>query len=188
MRSPILLLVNVPCYQWRAGLVQWWELSHWVTRSRVRSGLSADFTGGRLASVFPFPRPHSCGSLRHWVCPYMHLVQDSAVANRWKDQCMVPAQDWWYQGQKEQYHCDWQIRLISAKCILTASTRSLFRASEQVKLVMTKDKDNPPGEMIENILPLHCHFHLYLLVRIIANQLEVWCHKRIYILLWRIHL
>jgi len=28
------------------------------------------FVGGRLASVFPFPRPHSCGSLRHWVCPF----------------------------------------------------------------------------------------------------------------------
>ena len=27
------------------------------------------FAGGRLASVFPFPRSHSCGSLRHWVCP-----------------------------------------------------------------------------------------------------------------------
>ena len=26
------------------------------------------FAGGRLASIFPFPRPHSCGSLRHWVC------------------------------------------------------------------------------------------------------------------------
>ena len=50
---------------WRAGLVQWWELSHWVTRSRVQSSLSADFAGGRLASVFPFPRSHSCGSLRH---------------------------------------------------------------------------------------------------------------------------
>ena len=49
--------------------MQWWELSHWVTRSRVRSSLSADFAGGRFASVFPFPRPHSCGSLRHWVCP-----------------------------------------------------------------------------------------------------------------------
>ena len=28
--------------------------------------------GGRLASVFPFPKPHSCGSLRHWVCPLMY--------------------------------------------------------------------------------------------------------------------
>ena len=27
------------------------------------------FASGRLASVFPFLRPHSCGSLRHWVCP-----------------------------------------------------------------------------------------------------------------------
>ena len=27
------------------------------------------FAGGRLAS-FPFPRPHSCGSLWHWVCPF----------------------------------------------------------------------------------------------------------------------
>ena len=25
----------------------------------------------RLVSVFPFPRPHSCGSLRHWVCPFI---------------------------------------------------------------------------------------------------------------------
>ncbi|XP_066336605.1 uncharacterized protein PB18E9.04c-like isoform X3 [Miscanthus floridulus] len=28
----------------------------------------------RLASVFPFPRPHSCGSLRHWVCPTVKLT------------------------------------------------------------------------------------------------------------------
>ena len=61
------------CYLRRAGLVQWWELSHWVIRSWVRSSLSADFAGGRLASVFPFPRPHSCGSLRHWVCPMFLL-------------------------------------------------------------------------------------------------------------------
>ena len=27
------------------------------------------FAGGRLASFFPFPKPHSCGSLWHWVCP-----------------------------------------------------------------------------------------------------------------------
>jgi len=54
-------------------LVQWWELSHWVTRSQVRSSLSADFVGGRLASVFPFPRPHSCGSLWHWVCPFFFI-------------------------------------------------------------------------------------------------------------------
>jgi len=61
---------------WRADLVQWWELSHWVTRSRVRSSLSADFAGGRLTSVFPFPRPHSCGSLRHWVypCPLLYFA------------------------------------------------------------------------------------------------------------------
>jgi hypothetical protein len=41
----------------RVGLVRWWELSHWITRSRVWSSLSADFAGGRLASVFPFPKP-----------------------------------------------------------------------------------------------------------------------------------
>jgi hypothetical protein len=55
------------CSLRRAGLVQWWELSHCVTGLRVRSSLSADFAGGRLASVFLFPRPHSCGSLRHWA-------------------------------------------------------------------------------------------------------------------------
>ena len=58
-----------PCH-WRAGLVQWWELSHWVTRSWVRSSLSTDFAREWLVSVYPFPRPHSCGSLRHWVCPF----------------------------------------------------------------------------------------------------------------------
>jgi hypothetical protein len=26
--------------------------------------------GGRLASVYPFSRLHSCGSLRHWVCHF----------------------------------------------------------------------------------------------------------------------
>ena len=65
----------------RAGLVQWWELSHWVTRSRVRSILSADFAGGRLASVFPFPRPHSCGSLWHWVCPFLALDLKKELVN-----------------------------------------------------------------------------------------------------------
>ena len=49
--------------------VQWWELSHWVTGSRVRSSLSADFAVVRLALVFPFSSPHSCESLWHWVCP-----------------------------------------------------------------------------------------------------------------------
>jgi len=42
------------------------SLSHQVVGS---SSLSADFAGERLVSVYPFPRPHSCGSLRHWVCP-----------------------------------------------------------------------------------------------------------------------
>lgn len=30
----------------------------------------------RLASVYPFPTHHSCGSLRHWVCP----AQNTTVA------------------------------------------------------------------------------------------------------------
>ena len=64
-----------------AGLVQWWELSHWVTRSRVRSSLSADFTGERLASVFPFPKPHSCGSLQHWVCPFFVMWSAWSIDN-----------------------------------------------------------------------------------------------------------
>ena len=45
------------------GMVQWWKLSHWVIRSWVRSSLSVDFTKERLVSVYPFPRPHSRGSL-----------------------------------------------------------------------------------------------------------------------------
>ena len=59
--------------------MQWWELSHWVTRSRVRSSLSADFAGGRPASVFPFPIPHSCGSLRHWVYPFCVMFWESIL-------------------------------------------------------------------------------------------------------------
>ena len=37
------------------------------------------FAGGRLASVFPFPRPHSCGSLRHWVCPFKKVCSSPAA-------------------------------------------------------------------------------------------------------------
>ena len=43
----------------RAGLVQWWELSHWVTRSWVRSSLSIDFAGKRL---IPSPDPTHVGA------------------------------------------------------------------------------------------------------------------------------
>jgi hypothetical protein len=28
----------------------------------------------RLASVYPFPTHHSCGSLRHWVCHSTYLT------------------------------------------------------------------------------------------------------------------
>jgi hypothetical protein len=38
-------------------------------------------------------------------------------------------------------------------------------------LAMTKENGYLSVEMRK--LPLYCHFHLYLLVRIIANQLEV---------------
>jgi len=42
------------------------SLSHQVVGSKQPL---CKFAGGRLASVFPFPRPHSCESLQHWVCP-----------------------------------------------------------------------------------------------------------------------
>ena len=41
------------------------------------------FAGGRLASVFPFPRPHSCGSLRHWVCPFFLSMFNSYAIKLW---------------------------------------------------------------------------------------------------------
>ena len=43
------------------------------TSFHFRSSLSADFAGEGLTLVFPFSRPHSCGSLRHWVCPALHI-------------------------------------------------------------------------------------------------------------------
>jgi hypothetical protein len=48
--------------------VQWWELSYWVTRSWDWNSVST-FAGGRLVLGYPFHKPHSCGSLWHWVCP-----------------------------------------------------------------------------------------------------------------------
>lgn len=51
-----------------AGLGQWWELSHWVNMSRFEA--ASPHLQGRLALVYPIPRPHSCGSLQHWVCPF----------------------------------------------------------------------------------------------------------------------
>ena len=42
------------------------RLSHQVAGSKQPL---RRFYGEKLASVFPFPRPHLCGSLRHWVCP-----------------------------------------------------------------------------------------------------------------------
>jgi len=42
------------------------SLSHQVAGSKQPL---RRFYGEKLASVFPFPRPHLCGSLRHWVCP-----------------------------------------------------------------------------------------------------------------------
>jgi hypothetical protein len=53
-------------YGRRIGTVQWWELSHWIIRSHVRSSLST-FAEECLSLVYPFPRPHLCGCLRHWV-------------------------------------------------------------------------------------------------------------------------
>jgi len=47
---------------WRADLVQWWELSHWVTRSWVRSSLSADLRGEGLPRFFPSPDPTHVGA------------------------------------------------------------------------------------------------------------------------------
>jgi len=45
------------------SLVQWWELSHWVTRLWVRSSLSADFAGGEgLPQFFPSPDPTHVGA------------------------------------------------------------------------------------------------------------------------------
>jgi hypothetical protein len=37
--------------------------------------------GGRLASVFSFPRPHSCGSLWHWVCPTLLFGLPNMIPN-----------------------------------------------------------------------------------------------------------
>jgi hypothetical protein len=44
--------------------------------SWVRSSLSV-FVGGRLASVYAFPRSRSCGNLRHWVCPLLKGCDDA---------------------------------------------------------------------------------------------------------------
>jgi len=38
---------------------------------------SPQICGGKASSVFPFPRPHSCGSLRHWVCPLYEVYISS---------------------------------------------------------------------------------------------------------------
>jgi hypothetical protein len=46
------------------------SLNHQVTGSKqpLRN------CGGILGSVYPFPRPHSCGSLWPWVCPYVMIL------------------------------------------------------------------------------------------------------------------
>ena len=54
------------------------SLSHQVVGSKQPL---RRFCGGRLALVFPFPRPHSCGSLRHLVCPFF-LSLDSKGKKR----------------------------------------------------------------------------------------------------------
>ena len=48
----------------------------------IISSLSADFAGGRLASVFPFPRPHSCGSLRHCPRDLLCLINNGSPKNK----------------------------------------------------------------------------------------------------------
>jgi len=44
------------------AVVRGWELSHWVTRSWVRSSLSADFAGEGLPQFFPSPDPTHVGA------------------------------------------------------------------------------------------------------------------------------
>jgi len=46
------------------------SLSHQVVGSKQPL---RRFCGGKAVSVYPFPRPHSCGSLRHWICPFSCL-------------------------------------------------------------------------------------------------------------------
>ena len=52
------------------------SLSHQVVGSKQPL---CRFASGRLASVFPFLRPHSCGSLRHWVCPFKKVCSSPAA-------------------------------------------------------------------------------------------------------------
>jgi hypothetical protein len=64
----------------RAGLVWWWELFHWFTRSRFWCSLST-FTGEGLPQFIPFPRSPSYGSLRHWVCLFLQSTWRSLAVH-----------------------------------------------------------------------------------------------------------
>jgi hypothetical protein len=65
-----LLLVT---WVWRTGLAQWWEVSPLSQRSCVRCSLSAKGRDNVCLSG-SFPRPHSCGSRKHWICPLVTWV------------------------------------------------------------------------------------------------------------------
>ncbi|ONL98138.1 COMPASS-like H3K4 histone methylase component WDR5B [Zea mays] len=39
--------------------------------------------GRRIVTVYPFPRPHSCGSLQHWVCPCCNFFVGSPY--QWRE-------------------------------------------------------------------------------------------------------
>jgi hypothetical protein len=53
----------------RAGLMQWWEMSHEVTRSRIQNNLS--LFARKACLNLSLPRLYSCWSLPYWVDPFL---------------------------------------------------------------------------------------------------------------------
>lgn len=89
----------------RAGLGQWWELSHWITGSQVWSSLSA-FAGG-LDSVYPFLRHHSFRSLRYSLNPFINAKINRKLWKPilWED--LVLVQHWY------KRHCSSNLNIMN---------------------------------------------------------------------------
>jgi hypothetical protein len=69
----------------RTGLAQWWEAFPLSQRSWVRRSLSAKCRGNACLG-YSFPRPHSCGSHQHWVCPFFLIFLAQQQTIMWNKQ------------------------------------------------------------------------------------------------------
>jgi hypothetical protein len=81
----------------RAWQMQWWELSHWVHQVTCLKQPLRICRGESLASVCSFPRPNSCGGLRHWVYPFLKYFIETprTTLPKYKDNCIKYAETNW---------------------------------------------------------------------------------------------